>query len=109
MIRPFIAVAAIATAIASGCASSRPAIVPVQGVLILDDKPVPNAEVQFVPMERGLGAEYIAFGTTDEQGRFTLLCNGQPGALRTARTASSSRMHRRRSPLAVSPAHRRWR
>jgi hypothetical protein len=80
MIRPFIAVAAIAIAIASGCASSRPAIVPVQGVLILDDKPVPNAEIQFVPMERGLGAEYIAFGTTDEQGRFTLLCNGQPGA-----------------------------
>jgi hypothetical protein len=31
-------------------------------------------------MERGLGAEFIAVGTTDEQGRFTLLCNGQAGA-----------------------------
>jgi hypothetical protein len=31
-------------------------------------------------MERGLGAEYIAAGTTDEHGRFVLLCNGQAGA-----------------------------
>jgi len=66
--------------IAPGCAQARPAIVPVEGVLLLDNKPVPHAEVQFVPMERGLGAEYIAVGTTDEQGRFTLLCNGRSGA-----------------------------
>jgi hypothetical protein len=65
---------------ASGCAPSRPAIVPVEGVLLLDNKPLPHAEVQFVPMERGLGAEFIAVGTTDDQGRFTLVCNGRPGA-----------------------------
>jgi hypothetical protein len=47
---------------------------------LLDNQPLAHAEVQFVPMERGLGAEYIAAGTTDEQGRFTLQCNGQPGA-----------------------------
>jgi len=63
-----------------GCAQSRPAIVPVEGVLLLEGKPVPGAEVQFVPMERGLGPEFIASGTTDEQGRFTLVCLGQPGA-----------------------------
>jgi len=69
-----------ASTLVTGCAQSRPAIVPVEGVLLLDGQPVPHAEVQFVPMERGLGAEYIAVGTTDEQGRFALLCNGQAGA-----------------------------
>jgi len=67
-------------ALLSGCAASRPAIVPVEGVLLLNGQPVPNAEVQFVPMERGLGAEYIATGTTDERGRFALVCLGQAGA-----------------------------
>jgi hypothetical protein len=70
----------LATTLATGCAQSRPAIVPVEGVLLLDGQPVPHAEIQFVPMERGLGAEYIAAGTTDAEGRFTLLCNGQAGA-----------------------------
>ena len=70
----------IVSPILQGCAPSRPAIVPVEGVLFLNDKPVPHAEVQFVPMERGLGAEFIAVGITDDQGRVTLLCNGQAGA-----------------------------
>ena len=69
-----------ASTLVTGCAQSRPAIVPVEGVLLLDGEPVPSAEVQFIPMERGLGAEYIAVGTTDERGRFALLCNGQAGA-----------------------------
>ena len=70
----------LGVALLTGCAQSRPAIVPVEGVILLDDKPLPNAEVQFIPMERGLGAEFIAVGTTDEHGRFTLSCNGQAGA-----------------------------
>src|SRR5262245_9288608 len=81
MPRPTLILAAfLAFTPAAGCAQSRPAIVPVDGIILLDDKPLPNAEVQFVPMERGLGAEFIAAGTTDEHGRFTLSCNGQTGA-----------------------------
>jgi hypothetical protein len=76
----FSVLALVLTALLTGCVSSRPAIVPVEGVLLMNDQPVPNAEVQFVPMERGLGPEYIATGTTDEQGRFTLTCRGQTGA-----------------------------
>ena len=75
-----IALALTCVAPLAGCAPTRPAIVPVVGVLLLDGQPVPHAEVQFVPMERGLGAEAIASGTTDEKGRFTLTCMGQTGA-----------------------------
>jgi len=65
----------------SGCSKSPPPAVPVEGVVTLNGKPLPNAEVQFVPMIKGFGAEYIAIGTTDEQGHFTLTCaNGQEGA-----------------------------
>jgi hypothetical protein len=74
------AVALLTIAFLTGCAQSRPAIVPVEGVLLLNNQPVPHAQVQFIPMERGLGPEYIATGTTDEQGRFTLVCLGQNGA-----------------------------
>jgi hypothetical protein len=63
-----------------GCPNSPPAIVPVEGVVLLNGQPLPAARVQFVPMAQGLGAEYIADGTTDEQGRFRLTCKGQPGA-----------------------------
>ena len=65
---------------ASGCVASPPPIVPVEGVVTLNNQPLPNAQVQFVPMAQGLSAEYIATGTTDERGRFTLTCKGQPGA-----------------------------
>jgi hypothetical protein len=73
------AVLAIALAPA-GCGQPAPPIVPVEGVVLLDGKPLPNAQVQFVPMIHGFGAEYIAVGTTDGQGRFKLTCNGQDGA-----------------------------
>ena len=64
----------------TGC-NSPPPIVPAEGVVTLNDQPLANAQVQFIPMAQGLGAEYIATGTTDEKGRFTLTCKGgQPGA-----------------------------
>jgi hypothetical protein len=65
---------------ATGCVASPPPIVPVEGVVMLNNQPLPNAQVQFVPMARGLSAEYIASGTTDDNGRFTLTCKGQSGA-----------------------------
>jgi hypothetical protein len=75
------AVALLAAALAlPGCSKSPPAIVSAGGVVLLNGQPLPNAQVQFVPMIQGYGAEYIAVGITDEKGRFTLTCNGQPGA-----------------------------
>jgi hypothetical protein len=52
----------------------------VEGVVLLDGKPLPNAEVQFYPKVSDLGFEYVATGTTDEKGHFKLTCNGQDGA-----------------------------
>jgi hypothetical protein len=69
------------TAVAlAGCAKAPPEIVPVEGVVLLNGQPLPHAEVQFVPMSPGLGAEYVATATTDESGRFTLTCRGRQGA-----------------------------
>lgn len=63
-----------------GCGkTSPPAIVPVQGVVLLAGVPLPRAQVRFIP-NIGLGAEYIAVGVTDAEGRFKLECNGKSGA-----------------------------
>jgi hypothetical protein len=64
----------------SGCAKVPPKIVSCEGLVLLNGQPLPNAEVRFIPMIQGFGAEYIAVGTTDDQGRLKLICNGQPGA-----------------------------
>jgi hypothetical protein len=76
--------AAIATCVgialfSEGCGEAPPPIVPAQGIVSLNGAPVPKAQVRFIP-NIGFGAEYIATGVTDEEGRFTLQCNGQPGA-----------------------------
>jgi hypothetical protein len=64
----------------SGCQKAPPAIVPVEGVVLLGGQPLPHAQVSFVPMVSNLGFEYVAVGTTDENGRFQLTCKGKPGA-----------------------------
>jgi len=69
-----------AALVLSGCSKSPPPIVPVEGVVLLNGKPLPNASLQFIPTQSGLGMEYISVGTTDEFGRFWLSCNGQAGA-----------------------------
>ncbi len=46
----------------------------------LEGKPLAKVEVRFIPTAVNLGAEYVAKGVTDEQGHFTLTCNGQSGA-----------------------------
>ena len=45
----------------------------------MDGVPLKKVEVRFVPVE-DVGGGYIAKGTTDEAGRFTLTCKGEPGA-----------------------------
>ena len=64
----------------NGCRKeSPPPIVPAKGIVLLGGKPLPTAQVRFIP-QIGFGADYIATATTDDQGRFTLQCNGQQGA-----------------------------
>ncbi len=68
-----------ALALLAGCARTPPPIVEAQGVVLLDGVPLKKAEVRFFPAD-DFGPEYIAKGITDEAGRFTLTCKGEPGA-----------------------------
>src|SRR5262245_47813861 len=69
-----------AAVLLGGCGKAPPPpIVPVEGTLLLNGAPLPRAQVRFVPMIE-YGTEFIATAVTDDQGRFTLTCNGQPGA-----------------------------
>lgn len=63
-----------------GCAPTPPAIVPAEGVVLLNGQPLAKADIRFVPMIQGFGAEFIATATTDDKGKFTLYCNGMNGA-----------------------------
>jgi hypothetical protein len=68
--------------LSAGCGKSPPAVVPTEGNVSLDGKPLANVTVTFMPLLDGFGAEWSSTGTTDEQGHFTLTCqiNNQPGA-----------------------------
>jgi hypothetical protein len=69
-----------------GCGKAPPPpIVPAQGTVVLNGAPLPAAQVRFIP-STGYGTEYIAAAVTDDQGHFTLECNGQPGACATENT-----------------------
>jgi hypothetical protein len=54
--------------------------VEVRGTVRLNGKPLPHAEVSFIPLLEDLGGEFIATGITDEEGRYTLATPGQVGA-----------------------------
>src|SRR5579875_460502 len=73
----------VVTAAVSGCGRRIPAIVPVQGTILLNGKPLPKATVQFIPQRSDLGAEFASTAVTDENGRFTLSCGyrDMPGAV----------------------------
>jgi hypothetical protein len=66
-----------------GCGRPLPSVVPVQGTVLLNGKPLPKAAVTFVPQLDRFGAECHSTAVTDENGQFTLTCayNGQPGAV----------------------------
>jgi hypothetical protein len=58
-----------------------PPLVPVEGVIRshIDGKPLKKVVVLFVP-KTNYGPDYTAYGETDDDGHYTLNCNGQPGA-----------------------------
>ncbi len=66
-----------------GCTHRLPPIVPVQGTVLINGKPLPKASVTFMPQLDHFGAESNSTAETDEDGKFTLTCafNSQPGAV----------------------------
>ena len=84
MIAPALAGLGLVVAVALvGCARVPPPVTDAEGTLLLDGKPLPGAEVEFVPELAHFGAEMNSTGVTDDQGHFRLTCvyNQQPGAV----------------------------
>jgi len=78
----------ITASILTGC--SRSGTVRVEGIVVLDNQPVPEATVLFIP-EGGTGQP--AYGTTDENGKFQLTTfkendGALPGAYKVTVTKS---------------------
>ena len=69
--------------ILAGCGHSPPPLVEVEGTVLLNGQPLPNAYIEFVPELAHFGAEMNSTATTDEAGKFRLTCNkgAKPGAV----------------------------
>jgi hypothetical protein len=65
----------------TGCSSRLP-VAEVEGIVKLGEKPLPHVRIQFMPdPEKGTSGP-ISSGSTDEQGRFRLVCaDERPGAI----------------------------
>jgi hypothetical protein len=61
-----------------GCGHSGLELLPVQGRVTLDGKPLADAGVMFLPQDKGPSAN----GTTDSEGRFELMTVNSIGATR---------------------------
>ncbi len=68
--------------LASGCARP-PQVTEVEGTVLLNNEPLPNALVQFVPDLPGQEGSLSSNAVTDDKGNFRLVCSrGQePGAV----------------------------
>jgi hypothetical protein len=65
----------------SGCGKPKPTILPAEGVVRINGQPLRKAVVQFVSKNEDYGLDWVSSGMTDDQGHYTLNCNGQPGAM----------------------------
>ena len=73
--------AGMVVSLAAGCGTSPPSVTEAEGVVLLNGAPLPNAQVEFSPELKNLGAEFNSGAVTDDLGRFQLACaNGQTGA-----------------------------
>src|SRR5947209_13285073 len=72
----------VAALLLAGCAPTPPPITEAEGVVFLNNAPLPNALVEFAPELTHFGAEMNSSGITDEKGAFRLTCafKSQPGA-----------------------------
>lgn len=71
----------VASLLAVGCSNKEKIVlVPVEGKLMMDGKPVPLAKIDFMPEFKGHGAESNSYAITDDKGQFVLLYGaGEPG------------------------------
>jgi hypothetical protein len=90
----FLLLAALATI---GCGDGGPRLVKAGGTVTYLGKPLPGADVVFVPNEGGLPS----IGRTDDQGRFSLLTSGKAGAPIGSHQVSVTAVRQKR---AVSPS-----
>ncbi|HEX4612202.1 MAG TPA: carboxypeptidase-like regulatory domain-containing protein [Urbifossiella sp.] len=81
MSRRGFAILTAAVAIAGCGGPAVPAPTPVEGVVLLNGQPLPNAQVMFTPTAPGLPAGAVASATTDDAGRFVLTTGGKTGAV----------------------------
>ena len=58
------------TLFAAGCGADGPQLTDVEGALTLDGKPVPNAELVFIPQD--VPVRSPSYGLTDDNGHFVL-------------------------------------
>jgi hypothetical protein len=66
----------------AGCGPSGVQLGEVEGVVVLDGKPLQNAEVQFIPEPGQATDAPRSTAVTDDQGRFKLVCDdGRQGAV----------------------------
>ena len=66
----FLSLAALLTA--TGCKPTPPPVVPAEGTVYLDGRPLPFAQVDFIPELKDFGAEMNSTAVTDENGKFVL-------------------------------------
>jgi hypothetical protein len=64
----------------AGCGFGPPPFTEVEGIVTINDQPLPHAEVRFVPSLEGTGMELISVARTDEKGFYRLQCGQNPGA-----------------------------
>ena len=79
MVFRFWVCAVLGTILLTGCGGSGPRLVPVEGAVTLDGKPLANKSLMFTPIGDTSGQG--AGGTSDAEGRYTLLA-AVPGATR---------------------------
>jgi len=71
MSRCLLCIALVAVVVLSGCGDAGPNLVPVNGLVTLDGKPLPNKSLMFSPIEGTAGNG--AGGSTNSEGKYTLV------------------------------------
>ena len=70
----------MANLLMTGCSDKEKIVlVPVEGKLMMEGKPVPLARIEFMPEFKGHGADANSYAITDENGKFVLARGTEPG------------------------------
>jgi hypothetical protein len=67
----------------SACGKTPPEITEAEGLVLLDNEPLPFVQIQFVPELTDFGSQYNSTAVSDKDGKFKLTCGktGAPGAV----------------------------